>query len=44
MSTRDTKDGWMDPGSGVEDDPGAPGPDSADGTDADEELLEEGAV
>lgn len=44
MSTRDTKDGWMDPESGVEDDPGAPGPDAVDAEEADEELLEEGAV
>lgn len=31
MSTRDTKDGWMDPEPGVDDDPGAP---------ADDEVVE----
>jgi len=41
MSTRDTKDGWMDPDAGVDADPGPPEPDDVA---ADEELLEEGAV
>ena len=41
MSTRDTKDAWMDPEPGVDDDPGAPGPDAPDPP---EDLLAEAAV
>lgn len=44
MSTRDTKDGWMDPEPGVTDDPGAPGadPDEPDDDEVVEaELLDE---
>jgi molecular chaperone GrpE len=39
MSTRDTKDGWMDPESGVDDDPGAPPTDDDEVIEA--ELLED---
>jgi molecular chaperone GrpE len=41
MSTRDTKDGWMDPEPGVADGPGAPG---ADLPDPPEDLIDEAAV
>ena len=41
MSTRDTKDGWMDPEPGVDDDPGAPGADTPDPPD---DLIDEAEV
>ena len=49
MSTRDTKDGWMDPESGVGDDPGDPEPsampeDDPVVGDLEEELAAEAAV
>jgi molecular chaperone GrpE len=41
MSTRDTKDGWMDPEPRVDDDPGAPDPDPSEPP---EDLIDEAVV